>query len=65
MIDDDSVLPALAVGARGYLLKDAGIDDVLRGIEAVAAGQSVLALKPPSAASNASRSSGPLECSHN
>ncbi len=43
MLDDDSVLRALKVGARGYLLKDAGVDDVLRAVEGVAAGQSVLA----------------------
>jgi DNA-binding NarL/FixJ family response regulator len=43
MHDDDSVLPALRAGARGYLLKDAGVDDVVRAIEAVHSGQSVLA----------------------
>ena len=43
MHDDDTVLPALRAGARGYLLKDAGLDDVVRAIEAVHSGQSVLA----------------------
>jgi DNA-binding NarL/FixJ family response regulator len=43
MHDDNSVLPALQAGARGYLLKDASVDDVIRAIEAVHAGQSVLA----------------------
>lgn len=43
MLDDDSVLRALKAGARGYLLKDAGVDDVVRAIGAAAAGQSVLA----------------------
>jgi DNA-binding NarL/FixJ family response regulator len=43
MSDDDSVLPALRAGARGYLLKDAGVADVVRAIESVHAGQSVLA----------------------
>lgn len=43
MHDDDTVLPALRAGARGYLLKDASIDDVVRAIEAVHSGQSVLA----------------------
>ena len=42
MHDDDSVVPALRAGARGYLLKDASVDDVVRAIEAVHAGQSVL-----------------------
>ncbi len=43
MHDDDSVLPALRAGARGYLLKDAGVDEVVRAIAAVHSGQSVLA----------------------
>ena len=52
MHDDDSVLPALQAGARGYLLKDAGVDDVVRAIESVHAGQSVLA---PQAAERVAR----------
>lgn len=43
MLDDDSVVPALSAGARGYLLKDAGVDDLVRAITAVHHGQSVLA----------------------
>ncbi|GAA1501872.1 response regulator [Nocardioides humi] len=43
MADDDSVLPALRAGARGYLLKDAGVDDLVRAIESTYAGQAVLA----------------------
>ncbi len=43
MLDDDSVLPALRAGAKGYLLKDAGVDDIVRAVLAVANGQSVLA----------------------
>lgn len=43
MHDDDSVLSALRAGARGYLLKDAGIDELVGAIQAVHRGQSVLA----------------------
>jgi DNA-binding NarL/FixJ family response regulator len=43
MLDDDSVVPALRAGARGYLLKDAGVDDLVRAITSVAHGQAVLA----------------------
>ena len=43
MLDDDSVVPALRAGARGYLLKDATIDDLVRAITSVERGQSVLA----------------------
>ncbi|MCX4834517.1 response regulator transcription factor [Streptomyces sp. NBC_00006] len=40
--DDDSILAALSAGARGYLTKNAGRQDILRAIRAAAAGQSVL-----------------------
>ncbi|MZD10090.1 winged helix-turn-helix transcriptional regulator, partial [Streptomyces sp. SID5785] len=40
--DDESVLAALGAGARGYLTKNAGRQDILRAIRAAAAGQSVL-----------------------
>ena len=40
--DDDSVLAALQVGARGYLLKGAVQEDVLSAIRTVAAGGAVL-----------------------
>lgn len=43
MLDDDSVLPALRAGARGYLLKDASVDDLVRAIISVHHGQAVLA----------------------
>ena len=42
MVDDDStVLTALQVGARGYLLKGAAQEDVLAAIRSVAAGGAV------------------------
>ncbi|MFG2721408.1 response regulator [Streptomyces sp. NPDC048416] len=40
--DDDSILSALSAGARGYLTKNAGRQDIARAIRAAAAGQSVL-----------------------
>ncbi|MGW2813907.1 response regulator [Streptomyces sp. NPDC001415] len=40
--DDDSILAALSAGARGYLTKNAGREDIARAIRAAAAGQSVL-----------------------
>ena len=43
MLEDDSVVPALRAGARGYLLKDASVDDLVRAITSVDRGQSVLA----------------------
>jgi DNA-binding NarL/FixJ family response regulator len=39
--DDDSVFAALRAGARGYLLKEAGADEILRGVRAVARGEAV------------------------
>lgn len=40
--DDELIWGGLQAGAKGYLLKDAPPDELLRGIEAVAAGQSLL-----------------------
>ena len=40
--DDESVLGALRAGARGYLTKDAGADDIRRAIQAVARGEAAL-----------------------
>jgi DNA-binding NarL/FixJ family response regulator len=39
--DDDSVFAALRAGARGYILKGAGRDDVLRAISAVREGEAI------------------------
>ncbi len=39
--DPDSVFAALRAGARGYLLKESGADDVRRVIEGVARGEAV------------------------
>jgi len=40
--DEEAVLQAIAAGADGYLLKEIGGDALVRAIEQVAAGQSVL-----------------------
>ncbi len=39
--DDDSVFAAMRAGARGYVLKGAGKEEVLRTIEAVARGEAL------------------------
>ncbi|CAM5589321.1 DNA-binding response regulator [Streptomyces xanthochromogenes] len=41
--DDDSLFPALQAGARGYLTKDAGGDEIVKSIQDVLAGQAGLA----------------------
>ncbi|MFD9489339.1 response regulator [Streptomyces sp. NPDC059991] len=41
--DDDSLFPALQAGARGYLTKDAGGDEIVRAIQDVLAGRAGLA----------------------
>ncbi|MEU8760189.1 response regulator transcription factor [Streptomyces sp. NPDC048659] len=40
--DDESIMAALSAGARGYLTKNAGREDIARAIRAAAAGQSVM-----------------------
>ena len=39
--DDESVFTALKAGARGYVLKDADEDDIVRAIHAVVAGEAI------------------------
>jgi len=39
--DDDSVFAAMRAGARGYLLKGAGQDEIARAIRAVASGEAI------------------------
>ncbi len=41
MFDDDSVFAAMRAGARGYLLKDADKDEVVRAIVAVERGEAI------------------------
>lgn len=40
--DDESIFAALRAGARGYLTKDCGSDEILRAIERVMAGEALL-----------------------
>lgn len=40
--DDDSLFPALRAGARGYLTKDAGGDEIVRAVHAVLSGEAGL-----------------------
>lgn len=40
--DDELVLGGLKAGAKGYLLKDVSLDDLVSGIETVAAGGSIV-----------------------
>jgi DNA-binding NarL/FixJ family response regulator len=39
--NDDSVFAALRAGARGYLLKEAGAEEIVRAVRAVARGEAV------------------------
>ena len=39
--DDDSVFAAMRAGARGYVLKGSGEDEIVRAIHAVAAGEAI------------------------
>lgn len=39
--DDDSVFAAMRAGARGYLLKDADQDELVRAVQAVACGEAI------------------------
>ena len=41
--DENAVLDAVLAGASGYLLKDATLPEIVRGIQAAAAGQSLIA----------------------
>src|SRR5437870_5407790 len=41
MFDDDSVIAAMRAGARGYLLTDARVDDVVRAIDVVGRGEAM------------------------
>ncbi|MFF4543500.1 response regulator [Streptomyces sp. NPDC001435] len=40
--DDESMFPALRAGARGYLTKDAGGDEIVRAVESVLSGDAGL-----------------------
>lgn len=62
--DDDSVFAAMRAGARGYVLKGAGQEEILRAIRAVAGGEAIFS--PPIARRliryfAASRNTGPTD----
>ena len=60
MFDDDSVLSAVRAGAKGYLLKDADVDEVVRAVHAAHHGETVLGAGPSSTlASYVTRSTAP------
>ncbi|MEU1038792.1 response regulator [Streptomyces sp. NPDC005551] len=40
--DDDSLFPAIRAGARGYLTKDAGGDEIVRAVQSVCSGDAGL-----------------------
>ncbi|WP_420000569.1 response regulator [Streptomyces boninensis] len=43
--DDESLFPALEAGARGYLTKDAGAEEIVRAIDSVLSGEAGLSPK--------------------
>ena len=52
--DDDSVFAAMRAGARGYLLKGAEQDEIVRAIRAAAAGEAIFGRRSPNASSTTS-----------
>jgi DNA-binding NarL/FixJ family response regulator len=56
---DSYVLPAIAAGATGYLLKDAPRDDLLRAVRAAAHGEAVLSPSVAARLMSQFRSPGP------
>ena len=60
--DDETLLAGLAAGAKGYLLKDVSLAELVRAIRAVASGGTAVQPTPPSASSAGSkRRSRPFE----
>ncbi|MFK4791608.1 response regulator [Microbacterium sp. ZW T5_56] len=57
--DDDSILSALRAGARGYLTKDAGREQIAAAIRAVAGGQATFAAEVAARVVSATVSSVP------
>ena len=51
--DDESLFPALRAGARGYLTKDAGGDEIVRAVRSVLSGDAGLSPERPTAAAGA------------
>ncbi|HKE15830.1 MAG TPA: response regulator transcription factor [Kofleriaceae bacterium] len=57
--DEDELREALELGARGYLLKDASLDELLAAIRTVQAGGLVVRTTPAAAVAAARAGSGP------
>ncbi|HEX3331897.1 MAG TPA: response regulator transcription factor [Gaiellales bacterium] len=60
-MDRDRIVDALAAGAIGYLLKDAEPDELIRGIQAAARGESPLDPRAARTMLSAQRTSDPLD----
>ena len=60
-MDRDRIVDALGAGAIGYLLKDAEPDELIRGIEAAARGESPLDPRAARAMLSATRTPDPLD----
>jgi DNA-binding NarL/FixJ family response regulator len=58
---DGDVIDAILAGASGYLLKDASIDELLRGIDAAAAGDSLMSPQVAATVIQRVRASSPGE----
>jgi DNA-binding NarL/FixJ family response regulator len=43
MTDESDLIDAILAGASGYLLKDAGLEDIIAGVESAARGESIIA----------------------
>jgi DNA-binding NarL/FixJ family response regulator len=56
---DGDVIDAVLAGANGYLLKDASIDELLRGIEAAAVGDSLMSPQVAAKVLQRVRAAGP------
>lgn len=57
--DDEAVLDAIRAGASGYLVKSAKLPEIIAGVEAAAAGQSVLAPRIAGALVSSVRTAAP------
>ena len=56
--DDTSLIAALRAGARGYVLKGAAPEEILRAVRAVAAGQAIFDLALADRLTDAGRREG-------
>ena len=59
--DEETVLAAVLAGASGYLLKNAGLEEIVRGVRATAAGESALSTEVAAGLLAQLRRHGPLD----